>query len=161
MQLIDRALIARLHAEASVSPRLRTHYNLHASLDEPLHRMYMAMEPGTYVRPHRHPDKWELLQIVTGDMLVLTFDDSGTVLTRTRLEAGGGALGLETPAGTWHAVATLAPATVVLECKPGPYARPPEKDFARWAPPEGHARAPEFERWYRSAKPGDRPPAYP
>lgn len=161
LKFIDRTLVARLHADAVESPRRRTHYNLHATLDAPIHRMCMAMEPGTYVRPHRHPDKWELLVILTGDMLVLTFDEHGTVLTRTRLAASGATYGMETPAGTWHAVATLAPATVVLECKPGPYLRPPEQDFAHWAPPEGDARAPEFERWYRTAKVGARPPACP
>lgn len=161
LKFIDAALLGRLHAEAVQSPRLRTHHNLHATLDAPIHRMCMAMEPGTYVRPHRHPDKWELLLIVTGDMRVLTFDDAGTVLTRTRLSAGGETYGLETPADTWHGVVTLAPRTVVLECKAGPYVAVAEKDFAGWAPPEGDVRATEFERWYRAAQPGDRPPVWP
>ncbi|HET7922025.1 MAG TPA: WbuC family cupin fold metalloprotein [Gammaproteobacteria bacterium] len=159
MKRIDRDLIARLHETAAVSPRLRTHHNLHASHDEVIQRMCMAMEPGTYVRPHRHPDKWELLLIVSGEMLVLTFDDAGRVLTRSMLSAGGFTYGLENPAGTWHAVATLAPATVVLEVKHGPYVPTAEQDFAGWAPPEGHACAHEFERWYRTAQPGDLPPS--
>ncbi|MGH8279242.1 MAG: WbuC family cupin fold metalloprotein [Gammaproteobacteria bacterium] len=161
LKFIDHALIGKLHADALKSPRLRTHYNLHPTLTAPIHRMCMAMEPGTYVRPHRHPDKWELLVILTGDMLVLTFDDGGTVLTRTPLAAGGPTYGMETPAGTWHGVVTLAPVTVVLECKPVPFQRPPEQDFAHWAPPEGDVRTGEFERWYRDARPGERPPAWP
>ncbi len=160
MKLIDRSLVASLHAQALVSPRLRTHHNLHDSLDETIQRMCMAMEPGTYIRPHRHPDKWELLLIISGEMLVLSFDDSGTVLTRTHLSAGGDTYGLETTAGTWHAVATLAPSTVVLEVKHGPYLPAGQQDFAHWAPPEGHARAAEVERWYRTALAGDRPPVF-
>ncbi|MGH8401761.1 MAG: WbuC family cupin fold metalloprotein, partial [Gammaproteobacteria bacterium] len=156
MKLIDRDLIAQLHDKAVAAPRLRTHHNLHASHEEDIQRMCMAMEPGTYIRPHRHPDKWELLLIVSGEMLVLTFDDTGKVLTRTLLSAGGFSYGMENPAGTWHAVATLAPATVVLEVKHGPYLPTAEQDFASWAPPEGHARAGEFERWYRNAQPGDK-----
>ena len=159
MKFIDRALVAQLHDQAAGSPRLRTHHNFHASHGEPIHRMCMAMEPGTYIRPHRHPDKWELLLIVSGEMLLLTFDDTGRVLTRTLLSAGGYTYGVEHPAGAWHAVATLAPSTVVFECKAGPYLPTPEQDFARWAPPEGHAQAREFERWYLSAQPGDTPPA--
>lgn len=161
LRFIDRDLVAELHAKAVTSPRLRTHYNLHASHEEPIHRMCMAMEPGTYIRPHRHPDKWELLLIVCGEMLVLTFDAAGKLLTRTLLSAGGYTYGVESPAGTWHAVATLAPSTVVFECKPGPYVPTPERDFAPWAPPERHAHAAEFERWYKTAQPGDRPPAFP
>ncbi|MGA9852964.1 MAG: WbuC family cupin fold metalloprotein [Gammaproteobacteria bacterium] len=160
MKLIDRALVARLHENALDSPRLRTHHNLHASHEEPIHRMCMAMEPGTYVRPHRHPDKWELLLIVSGEMLVLSFDDAGTVLSRTLLSAGGYTYGLETPAGIWHAVVTLAPSTVVFECKAGPYVPTAEQDFAPWAPPESHPRAAEFERWYKTAQPGSKPPAF-
>ncbi len=160
MKLINRELVAGLHAAALVSPRLRTHYNLHVSHDESIQRMCMAMEPGTYIRPHRHPDKWELLLIISGEMLVLSFDDSGTVLTRTLMSAGGDTYGLENPAGTWHAVVTLAPSTVVLEVKPGPYLPIPEQDFAAWAPPEGHARAVEFERWYKAAQPGGKAPAF-
>jgi cupin fold WbuC family metalloprotein len=160
MKLIDRALVANLHARALASPRLRTHHNLHASHDEAIQRMCMAMEPGTYIRPHRHPDKWELLLIISGAMLVLSFDDAGTVLTRSQLAAGDDIYGLENPAGTWHAVATSAPATVVLEVKHGPYTPTPEQDLAHWAPPEGHTRATEFERWYRNAQIGDRAPAF-
>lgn len=160
MQLIDRALLAKLHVRALASPRLRTHHNLHASHDETIQRTCMAMEPGTYIRPHRHPDKWELLLIISGEMLVLSFDASGKVLTRTRLAAGGETIGVENPAGTWHAVATLAPSTVVLEVKHGPYLPTGVQDYAHWAPPEGHARAAEFERWYKDARVGHQAPAY-
>lgn len=161
MQCIDRTLVAQLHEQAVKSPRLRTHYNFHIYHDEPIQRMCMAMEPGTYIRPHRHPDKWELLLIVSGEMLVLTFNDAGRVLTRTLLSAGGYTYGIEHPPGTWHAVTTLAPSTVVFECKPGPYVPTREQDFAPWAPPEGHAHAAEFERWYKTAQPGDQTPAFP
>lgn len=58
MKLIDQALVASLHAKAKVAPRLRTHHNLHPTHEDAIQRMCMAMEPGTYVRPHRHPDKW-------------------------------------------------------------------------------------------------------
>ncbi|MGH8378676.1 MAG: WbuC family cupin fold metalloprotein [Gammaproteobacteria bacterium] len=160
MRFIDRALVAQLHEKALASPRLRTHHNLHPDHNDPIQRMCMAMEPGTYIRPHRHPDKWELLLIVSGEMLVLTFDDAGTVLTRTLLSAGGYTYGVENPAGTWHAVTTLAPSTVVFECKAGPYVPTAEKDFAQWAPSEGHTRAVEFERWYKTTQPGDKAPAF-
>lgn len=160
MKLIDRGLIAQLHDKAVAAPRLRTHHNLHTSHEEDIQRMCMAMEPDTYIRPHRHPDKWELLLIVSGEMLVLTFDEAGKVLTRTTLSAGGPTYGMESPACTWHAVATLAPSTVVLEVKHGPYLPTLEQDFAVWAPPEGHAKAGEFERWYRTAQPGNFPPAF-
>lgn len=160
MKLIDRPLVATLHHKAANATRLRTHHNLHPTHEDPIQRMCMAMEPGTFVRPHRHSDKWELLLIVSGDMRVLYFDDAGKVLAVTRLTAGGETLGLETPADTWHGVVTLSPATVVFECKKGPYAPTEEKDFVAWAPTEGHARCAEFENWFRKAKVGDLPPKF-
>ena len=159
MKLINRELVAGLHAAALVSPRLRTHYNLHVSHDESIQRMCMAMEPGTYVRPHRHPNTWELLLIIQGELLVLGFDDHGTVVARTQLTASGEVVGVESPAGSWHAVAALSPATVVLEVKCGPYLPTDELDYASWAPPEGHANAAAFERWYLSAHLGSKSPA--
>jgi cupin fold WbuC family metalloprotein len=158
MKLIDKKLVASLHHKAVDAPRLRTHHNLHLSHEEPIQRMCMAMEPGTYVRPHRHPDKWELLLIVSGDMRVLHFDAVGKVLSVTRLHAGGETLGMETPAGTWHGVVTLAPATVVFECKHGPYVPTEEQDFVTWAPAEGQPGCTQFENWFRHAKVGDLPP---
>jgi cupin fold WbuC family metalloprotein len=160
MKLIDRILVASLHVKANASPRLRTHHNLHPTHEDPIQRMCMAMEPRTYVRPHRHPDKWELLLIVSGDMLVLYFDDHGKVTAVTRLKAGGETLGLETPANTWHGIVTLAPSTVVFECKKGPYVPTEEKDFVAWAPAEGHARCAEFEEWFKGARVGDTPPVF-
>lgn len=160
MKLIDEKLVAALHAKAAAALRLRTHHNLHPSHEDPIQRMCMAMEPGTYVRPHRHPGKWELLLIVSGDMRVLHFDDKGKVLAATHLKAGGETLGLETPADTWHGVVTLAPATVVFECKLGPYMPTVEKDFVTWAPAEGHASCAQFEQWFRKARVGDHPPVF-
>jgi len=160
MKIIDRPLVATLHHKAANALRLRTHHNLHPSHEDPIQRMCMAMEPGTYVRPHRHPDKWELLLILSGDMRLLHFDDAGKVVSATRLTAGGETLGLETPANTWHGVVTLAPATVVFECKKGPYTPTEEKDFVAWSPAEGHARCAEFENWFRKAKVGDVPPVF-
>ena len=155
MKIIDKSLVAKLHATAAAAPRLRTHYNLHPTHADPIQRMCMAMEPCTYVRPHRHPDKWELLLIVSGDMLVLYFDDQAKVTAVTRLTAGGETLGIETPANTWHGIVTLEPATVVFECKHGPYVPTEEMDFVPWAPAEGHVRCAEFEDWFKHAKVGD------
>ncbi|HIC0138358.1 TPA: WbuC family cupin fold metalloprotein, partial [Enterobacter hormaechei] len=42
-------------AQAANSPRLRAHHNFHPELSDPVQRLAIAMEPGTYVRPHRHP----------------------------------------------------------------------------------------------------------
>lgn len=41
--------------QAANTPRFRAHRNLHPELSDPVQRLAIAMEPVSYVRPHRHP----------------------------------------------------------------------------------------------------------
>jgi cupin fold WbuC family metalloprotein len=66
-------------------PSLGAHRNLHPELSDPVQRLAIAMEPGTYVRPHRHPHTFELLTALSGRFLVLNFDDNGNVTQRVVL----------------------------------------------------------------------------
>lgn len=149
-----------LSAEAAVSPRRRKNLNLHPVLEDSIQRLFNAMEPGTYVRPHRHarPEGWELMLVVKGEFAILRFDDHGIVTERVELGAPGGPLAVEIPAYAWHTVVALAPGTCLFEVKPGPYSPVDDKDFADWAPGEGETKAADFTAWYLRAAPGDGPP---
>ena len=57
MKLITEELLNEVTAQAKANPRLRMNYNLHTSMDAPVHRLINAQEPGTYLQPHRHTDK--------------------------------------------------------------------------------------------------------
>lgn len=158
MKLIDNALFEGLCAQAEDVPRRRVHHLLHDSHDEPVQRMLIAVQPGTYFRPHRHtaPLKWELMLVLKGAAAWLGFDEQGRVTGRTEAGAHRSSKGLEYPPGTWHALVCLAPDTVLFECKPGPFAPIAEGDFAPWAPEEGTADAGEYVRWMLRAQPGER-----
>ena len=54
MKIINEQLLDETTARAKQSPRLRMNYNFHEELDDPVNRLLNAMEPGTYIRPHRH-----------------------------------------------------------------------------------------------------------
>lgn len=97
---------------AARSPRLRAHRNFHPELTDPVQRLAIAMEPGTYIRPHRHPHTFELLLALSGRFVVLTFDDLGYVTRRIVL--GEECTALEMDAGTWHAVLSLDAGGVIL-----------------------------------------------
>ena len=92
------------------------------------------MEPGTYVRPHRHPHTFELLTSLSGRFVVLTFDDAGNVTERVVL--GEECKVLEMAAGTWHAVLSMDKGGVIFEVKYGGYQPVSEQDAAPWAPAE-------------------------
>lgn len=84
---------------AASAPRLRAHRNFHPELSDPVQRLAIAMEPGTYIRPHRHRHTFELLLPLKGRFVVLNFDDNGVVTRRVvlgetctalEMEAGNG-----------------------------------------------------------------------
>ena len=59
MKLITEELLDTVTSQAKENSRLRMNYNFHASMDAPIHRLLNALEPGTYLPPHRHTDKEE------------------------------------------------------------------------------------------------------
>jgi cupin fold WbuC family metalloprotein len=156
MKIVHAARLAQMSALAREVPRGRTHLNLHGSSDDPVQRVVIALEPGTYVRPHRHGDGvWELFAALDGVCAVLIFDDEGRVTQRIDLTPGGARLA-QVPVGAWHSVVALAPGTIAFECKPGPYCQTTDKNFAAWAPQEGEPEAPVMVRWLGNAAVGDR-----
>ena len=81
MKLFNSEYLNSLIEQAKFSPRQRQHRNIHLSYEEPCQRLFNAIEPTSYIRPHRHTvaDKNELLIAVRGLMAFITFDDDGEV----------------------------------------------------------------------------------
>ena len=133
MKIIDHATLAALSAEARQNPRGRKNLNLHPNDDFCAHRLFNAVEPGSYIRPHRHldPNKDETFVLVRGRLVVLEFTDDGEISAEVVLAPGHGA---DVPAGVWHTAVSLEPGTVFFEAKAGPYRPMTEKEFAPWAP---------------------------
>ena len=158
MKIIDHQTLRALSAKAVASPRLRANHNLHPATDDPINRFCNAIEPGSYVRPHRHAGagRWELFVCLTGAVVALIFDDAGVVTERVEVRAGGPVLGIEIPADTWHTVTALEAGSSVLEMKSGPYRPMGPQDYAAWSPPEGDAGAAALEAWFHTAQPGMR-----
>ena len=161
MKRITTSDLDQLSAEAAASPRKRAHRNLHPVLEDPVQRLSVAIEPGTYIRPHRHADPatWEVFLMLRGSAVFLSFDDAGTVVERTVISAAGPVRAIEIPAGAWHAIASLEKGSIFFEVKQGPYTAPVAGNSASWAPAEGDPRCARFEAWYREADIGARPPA--
>ena len=158
LQLFDDRLLAELQAQAQQALRRRAHRLLHASHDEPVQRMLVAVETDSYIRPHWHPqvEKWELLTILRGSLAYLLFDGNGRVTHRWLLSPAGPTWGLEVPAGSWHSLVALEAGSVFLEVKQGPFAPLQEQDFAAWSPAPESDQAAGFVDWMRTAGPGDR-----
>lgn len=157
MKFIDESLLDSLSEKAAASPRKRTHHNLHSTLEDPIHRLFIAAEPGTYIRPHRHltPPKWELFSIIRGSMILFEFDAEGKVLQRRIMKAGQTPCVVESQPADWHGFLVLEPGTIGMEVKPGPYMAPPPADVAPWAPAEGEDGTAELLQWLATAEVGE------
>lgn len=147
MRVFSSDYLNELTARAQCSPRKRQHHNIHESYADPCQRLFNAIEPDSYIPPHRHAadPRDELLIAVRGLMALVTFDEQGKVTGVVRFGASrngeGLAVGADVPASTWHTVIALEPGCVLLEVKAGPFDPNQPKDLAKWAPDEGSPEA--------------------
>jgi cupin fold WbuC family metalloprotein len=152
MKIIDEVLLNEVAARAKTSPRLRMNHNFHERPEDPVNRLLNAMEPGTYVRPHRHlhPPKDESFLVLRGKAVLLIFDEAGNVTERALLDPAAGVYGADLPAGVWHGLSVLEPDTVLYEVKNGPFVPVPPEDAAPWSPaPEDTEGVRRFMETYR------------
>jgi cupin fold WbuC family metalloprotein len=147
-QRIDQALVDEVLTRARQSPRRRANHCFHRPGDR-LQRMVNAGLAGTYFAPHRHkdPDKLEIFTLLTGRVIVITFDDAGEILDRALLGRdmatpdGAETWQVEIPPGTWHTLAVLSPEAVLYEVIDGYFDANTHKRFAPWAPAEADGEA--------------------
>lgn len=146
MKIITRDLLRQVSEEAVASPRLRKNHNFHPSNDSRCHRLLNAIEPGSYIRPHRHldPEKDEAFILMSGRLGIATFSDDGTVTGTAILSHESGVLAADIPAGIFHTALSLEPGTVFYEAKAGPYLPLTEAEKAPWAPGEDDTAAHEY-----------------
>lgn len=146
IRLIDAALLDGVSGEALASPRLRKNRNFHPGNDFPAHRLLNAIEPGTYIAPHRHldPRKDESMIVLRGRMGLVIFDDTGKITLTAVIAPNADCRGADIPHGTWHTVLALEPGTVFFEAKAGPYLPLVPAECAAWAPAEGQAGVADY-----------------
>jgi cupin fold WbuC family metalloprotein len=150
MKVFSADYLNELTAEAQSSPRKRQHRNIHEDYKDPCQRLFNAIAPDSYIRPHKHATdpRDELLIAIRGSMALVTFDDSGNVMRVVRFNSGCNseklAVGIEVPANTWHTVIALEPGCILLEVKAGPFDPKQPKDLAPFAPAEGSAGANDY-----------------
>jgi cupin fold WbuC family metalloprotein len=149
LKIITPQLLDELSQKAALRSRKRLNHNFHDELYDPINRMLNALEPGTYIQPHKHenPDKREVFIVLRGSLVVVFFDDSGNVNEFVLLDPENGNYGVEVPVGAWHSLFALETGTVIYEVKDGPYSPLDDKNFAPWAPCEGE---PECEMFLKT-----------
>ena len=143
MKLVTRDLLHQVTEQARWSPRLRKNHNIHPADESRCHRLLNAVEPPSYICPHRHldPEKDEAFILMSGRLGVITFSDTGAVLQAVTLSHQSGNLAVDIPHGVYHTAVSLESGTVFYECKAGPYLPLTEAEKASWAPNDSDAGA--------------------
>ncbi len=149
---LTQELLDTIADQARSSPRRRQNHNFH-DLSEKVQRFINVLQPGTYVRPHRHlravgVNGFEFFLVVQGKLGIIILDESGQILHQEQVSANGPTRAVELPEGTYHTLVALAPDTVILELKEGPYEARNDKEFLDAFPAEGTPAAGELvETW--------------
>lgn len=159
MRRVSHGFLDELVSQATSSPRLRQHFNLHHSYDEPCQMLFNAIGANSYVRPHRHSrDPYpEMLFAVRGRFAALKFGDMGEILEVVHFSCvpprGGEkeAICVEVGPEDWHTVVAGEDGSVLLEVKAGPFDPTCAKEFARWAPREGATSSADYLEVLRRA----------
>ena len=93
LQRLDQDLFDRVAKEARQGSRLRMNHNLHQAHDL-VQRFINVLQPGTYVRPHRHlrdqeGEGFECFLVLQGAVGLLLLNQRGEVTHQERLDASG------------------------------------------------------------------------
>ena len=130
---------AQLREQSLQNERLRQHLNIHTDYSDPCQRLFVAMQPSSYVVPHRHtsPAKSETFIVLRGTVGILIFNDDGDVARSELLGPGQKAQVCDIPPGLWHTAVALDSESLFMEVKVGPYCPIDSVDVAPWAPVAG------------------------
>lgn len=144
-----------LTAAAQASPRRRKNLNFHRSDAARAHRLLNAVEPDSYVQPHRHmeADKDETLIAVRGAFGVVFFDEDGRIADTAVIGAQSERIGVNIPRAVFHTLVSLASGSAFMEAKAGPYDPQADKELPAWAPRESDPQAAAYHARLRALFP--------
>ena len=150
---IYQQLFARVAIEARQHPRLRLNHNLHQEQDQ-VQRFLNVLQPGSYVRPHRHRRNgsgtgFECFLVLQGAIGLLLFNGDGEIQQQLHLNAAGPTHGIEVAEDQFHTLVALDTDSVIFELKQGPYQPSQDKDFLSGFPQEGTPEAAVQEAQWR------------
>ena len=133
-RMINKEFLEQLLLQAADNPRKRVNYDMRTSPEDGSQRMLNAMQPGTEVAVHRHPNSDENVLAIEGRLDVILLEKDPLVhgegcmvhgsglkeIERFHLCPKEGRYGCQVPKGVWHTVEVIEP-SVIYEAKDGKY----------------------------------------
>ncbi len=138
---LDPTIVSAGKKASRESPRKRIILPVQRNQDALVQRLLNFLQPGTYIRPHRHPlpHATESICLLEGHLEILVFHPDGSIKERYQLSPQSPLIDIEP--GVWHGMIVKSPDTLIFEVKKGPYDPGSDKDFAAWAPAEDDPKA--------------------
>lgn len=123
MKVYSNDSLLALFQAAEISPRKRAHLNLHASYDEKVQRLFIALTRGSYVEPHyhEHSHQWEIFVVIRGLIRVCHYNSDGSIVSELLVGDGENAKVIEVLPHDIHSVECLSDTALMLEIKEGPF----------------------------------------
>lgn len=145
IKCLTQPLMESVAEQARSSPRHRKNYNFHEHSDR-VQRFLNVLQPGTYVRPHRHirsgdANGFEFFLVLKGAIGILILNEAGEVIRTEKISATGTTRGIELGEGMFHTLIAIEPDSVMFELKEGPYIPIEDKDFLPQFPLENTPEA--------------------
>ncbi len=104
------------------------------------HDMIVVEHRKNYYRPHKHLDKFDVLHVMRGSMLIFVFTETGQITQS--IEMGTGDI-CRIPVNIYHTEIPIDAPVVFHENRPGPFDAANDSFFAPWAPENEDPLAPE------------------
>jgi len=141
---ITKKEIELLTKQALESPRRRHAKILH----QPgafNNQVFNCICRDSYMQPHLHPgcEKIEEINLISGSLSVIFFDNQGQLLDRKKLNENGD-IYIKIPAYTWHTYVVNSAICVTFETMEGVYDQNTWKKMAPWAPKETSSEKKEY-----------------
>ena len=115
--------ISKLVERARAAPTRRDRILMHASTENPIQEMIVALMYDSTVKPHYHPFGSESYYALSGTLEILWGLSPSKLTEKVILDASGqqGPAGLRLESGIWHTTRALSDCAVYLEIGAGPF----------------------------------------
>jgi cupin fold WbuC family metalloprotein len=134
VRVMARDLEAVLHAAKS-SSRKRARICSHPTSADSLHEMLIVLDHRTIIRPHRHAGKSESFHMIQGELAVVLFSESGSIVDVIEMGplGSGKTFYYRLNAAIYHTVLVRSEQVLFHETTNGPFVAE-QTEFAPWAP---------------------------
>lgn len=141
---VGRRELDTLKAAVKASAKRRARINTHPDGEDALHEMIIAIDPSSYIRPHKHPGKSEAFHIVEGEVDIVVFKDDGEIDQVVPLGApdSGRSFYYRMSKSFFHTLIIRSEVLIVHEITNGPF-RPQGTIFADFAPEDSDTQRAE------------------